>query len=126
MAEYMLLIRNQKDHQASWSSARYSEFLKACQSYIGGLQAAGELIAAQPLVREGCLIAGTPDKWRLSSFQEGKEVIVGYYHIWAKDANDAIRIAKGNPEFSFSQTARVEVRPIKTGEEQTGFTYPVE
>jgi hypothetical protein len=28
-----------------------------------------------------------------------KEVIVGYYHILAEDLNDAIAIAKGNPEF---------------------------
>jgi hypothetical protein len=38
--------------------------------------------------------------------------------------NDAIAIAKQNPEFEFGKTARVEVRPITMKEEDTGFVYP--
>jgi len=41
----------------------------------------------------------------------------------ANDMNDAIAIAKGNPEFEYTPTAKVEVRPIKT-KEKTGFAYP--
>ena len=51
-------------------------------------------------------------------------MIVGYYHILAKDIDDAIEIAKGNPEFEYGVKARIEVRPIKVKEETTGFTYP--
>jgi len=42
----------------------------------------------------------------------------------AEDINDAIAIAKANPEFAFGTTARVEVRPIKMKEETTSFVYP--
>jgi hypothetical protein len=38
--------------------------------------------------------------------------------------NDAISIAKRNPEFEYGTTARIEVRPIKTKEEGTGFVCP--
>jgi hypothetical protein len=49
---------------------------------------------------------------------------VGYYHILAKDIDEAVAIAKGNPEFAFTDTARVEVRPLKVVEEQTSYQYP--
>ena len=38
-------------------------------------------------------------------------------------ADDAISIAKGNPESEYGATARIEVRPIKTKEQDTGFEY---
>ncbi len=57
-------------------------------------------------------------------FNETIEVQVGYYHIVAKDMKEAIEIAKGNPEFEYGTTARIEVRPIKTKEESTSYVYP--
>ena len=84
----------------------------------------GKLKSAQPLVREGKMIFGSKDAFKEGPFTEGKEVIVGYYHIQAADLNEATAIAKGNPEFEFGTTARVEARPIKMKEAQTGFVYP--
>ena len=124
MKEFMLLIRNEIDHQASWSAERHQQFLKKCEDYIGSLTKEGKLISAQPLVREGRIISGSKGAWKDGPFNETKEIIVGYYHILAEDLNDAIAIAKGNPEFEFGTTARIEVRPIKTKEESTGFVYP--
>jgi hypothetical protein len=124
MKEYMLLIRNEIDHQATWSGDQHSRFLKQCEEYIGDLTKKGKLKSAQPLVREGKLISGSQGNWKESAFNESREVIVGYYHILAEDIDDAIAITKGNPEFQFGKTARVEVRPIKTGEEATRFVYP--
>jgi len=124
MKEFMLLIRNEIDHQASWSSEQHQQFLKKCEDYIGNLTKAGKLISAQPLVREGKIISGSKGAWKDGPFNETKEIIVGYYHVLAEDLNDAIAIAKGNPEFEYGTTARIEVRPIKTKEEGTGFVYP--
>jgi hypothetical protein len=50
-------------------------------------------------------------------------VQLGYYHILAKDMDEAIAVAKENPEFEYGKTARVEVRPIKTKEETTNYVY---
>ncbi len=70
------------------------------------------------------MVSGTPSSWQLSPYSDREEVIVGYYHIFARDLEDAISVAKGNPEFEYSTTARVEVRPVKTKEVDTGFEYP--
>ena len=124
MKEYMLLIYNQIDHQSNWTPERHKQFLKSCEHYIGQLQNNGNLKIAQPLVREGSILSGSKDNWKIVPFNETKEVQVGYYHILARDMTEAMETAKGNPEFEFSTTARVEVRPIKTKEETTGYAYP--
>lgn len=124
MKEFMLLIRNRISHQQAWPDDMHQQFLKACESYIGNLKKEGKLISAQPLVREGIIIAGSEGNWQELSFNETEEVQVGYYHILATDMDDAVKIAKQNPEFVYGTTARIEVRPIKTKENTTGFVYP--
>jgi len=122
--EFMLLIRNQIDHQSKWPTEVHQKFLKQCEVYIGKLKSEEKLISAQPMVREGTMVSGSKGEWKEGPFSDSKEVIVGYYHIRAADLSDAVDIAKGNPEFEFGTTARVEVRPIKMKEAATGFVYP--
>lgn len=124
MKEFMLLIRNEIGHQSNWSKDQHRDFLKACETYIGNLKKNGNLISAQPMVREGTMVSGANGHFKEANFTESKEVIVGYYHVLANDIDDAISIAKRNPEFEYSTTARIEVRPIKMKEEKTGFVYP--
>jgi len=124
MKEFMLLIRNEIDHQAAWTPEQHQQFLKSCENYIDALKKEGNLKIAQPLIREGKMISGSKETFMDQPFNENKEVIVGYYHILAKDIDEAIAIAKRNPEFQFGTTARIEVRPIKVKEESTGFVYP--
>ena len=124
MKEFMLLIRNEIDHQSTWSPAQHQQFLKACEVYINELKAKRKLIAAQPMIREGKTISGFKGHFKEANFTESKEVIVGYYHLLANDIDEAISIAKQNPEFEYSTTARSEVRPIKMKEEKTRYIYP--
>jgi hypothetical protein len=124
MKEFMLLIRNQSDHLSHLSPEQHQQFLKDCMVYINNLMKEGKIKSAQPLVREGKIISGSKAAWKDGPFNETKEVIVGYYHIVGKDIDEAIAIAKGNPEFEYTKTARIEVRPIKMKEESTGFVYP--
>ena len=58
------------------------------------------------------------------SFNDNGEVIGGYYHILADDLDDAIKIAIANPEFTYNKGTRIEVRPLKVKENETGFKYP--
>lgn len=120
----MLLIRNESDSKDAFSPEQNQAFLKACEVYIENLKKNGNLKKAQPLVREGKMISGSNGAWKDGPFNESKEVIVGYYHILAKDLDEAVAIAKGNPEFAFTTTARIEVRPIKTAEATTAYVYP--
>jgi hypothetical protein len=124
MKEFMLLIRNEKDSKSDFSKEKDEQFLKACEFYIGNLKRDGKLKSAQPMVREGKMVSGSKGAFQEGPFNETKEVIVGYYHIFAKDLEEAVEIAKENPEFEYTPTARVEVRPIKMKEETTGFVYP--
>src|SRR5205823_2199351 len=126
MKEFMLLIRNENDSKSNFSSEKNQEFLNACMVYINDLMKQGKLKSAQPLIREGKIISCSKGAWKDGPFNETKEVIVGYYHIVAKDLDEAIEIAKGNPEFEYTPNARIEVRPIKMKEESTGFEYPTE
>jgi hypothetical protein len=124
MKEYMLLIRNRIRHDADWSQEKREQFLKKCEYYIGELRKNGKFISAQPLVREGVIISGTAGSWHDKPISETEEIQVGYYHINAENMDEAIEIAKQNPEFEYSPTARVEVRPVKVRENATGFVYP--
>ena len=120
----MLLIRNENDSKTAFSAELQDQFVTDCKIYIEGLQKNGTLIGAQPLVREGKILSGTPGQWKEGPYNESKEVMVGYYHILANDMDDAIAIAKNNPEFAYTKTARIEVRPIKMKEESIAYTYP--
>jgi len=125
MKEFMLLIHNDADSKLAFTPDREKEFLNACRVYIETLKKTDNLISAQPLVREGVMISGYDGHWEKAPYRENKEVIVGYYHIKADNLDQAIAIAKDNPEFEYTHTARIEVRPIKMKEETTAYLYPV-
>lgn len=124
MKEYMLLIRNVGDAKAGLSPDEHHNFVKACEKYISELQDKQQLIAAQPIVREGFVISKSSNEWTEIAINTQSEIQVGYYHILAKDMDEAVAIAKRNPEFEYVNTASIEVRPIKTKEQSTQFVYP--
>lgn len=122
----MLYIRNNGDAKKALSPDEHLAFIKQCEVYIGELKANDNLIAAQPMVREGASISKNGDDWDVVAVDPAREVQVGYYHLKADSLEEAIAIAKRNPEFAFVPGASIEVRPIKMKEEQTGFVYPKE
>jgi hypothetical protein len=124
MAEFMLTVRNQADHQARWNPEKHLAFVKQCEVYINNLKRDGQLIAAQPLHREGKVVTGSSGSWREAALERTGKVQVGYYHLRARDMDEAVALAKQNPEFEHSSTAEVEIRMIKTEETSTGFVYP--
>ena len=124
MKEFMFYIRNTKDAKQSLSAEEHLAFIKKCEVYISELRATNKLIAAQPIVREGVQIKKEGNDWIEKDITTDAEVQVGYYHILAADLNEAISIAKQNPEFEYVSSATIEVRPIKMKEQETGFVYP--
>lgn len=124
MKEFMFFIRKSTDSKLSLAADQHQQFLKGCENYIEDLKSKGRLISAQPIERNGKIISGKPGNWSEAPFNESREVIGGYYHILADNLEEAIEIAKANPEFQFNKGTRIEVRPIKMKEESTGFVYP--
>jgi hypothetical protein len=124
MKEFMFYIRNEKDAKKSLTDDQHLAFIKQCEVYIGKLKSENKLIAAQPIVREGVVLKKADNGWTEKDIATDKETQVGYYHILATDLDEAIKIAKENPEFAYVPSATIEVRPIKTKEVETGFVYP--
>ena len=124
LKEFMLYIRNAGDAKAALSADEHFAFIKKCEVYIGKLKAEGKLIAAQPIVRDGFTVSKNSDDWNITAVDAAKEVQVGYYHIRANDINEAVEMAKDNPEFEYVPSASIEVRPVKMKEEKTNFIYP--
>jgi hypothetical protein len=124
MKEFMFYIRNEKDAKKSLTPDQHLAFIKKCEVYIGKLKSENKLIAAQPLVREGVVIKKSDDGWAEKDIATDTETQAGYYHILANDMDEAVKIAKENPEFEYVPSASIEVRPIKTKEAETGFVYP--
>lgn len=124
MKEFMFYIRNEKDAKQSLTADQHLTFIKQCEVYIGKLKSENKLIAAQPIVREGVVIKKSANGWTEKDIATDSETQVGYYHIRANNIEEAIKIAKDNPEFEYVPSATIEVRPIKTKEAETGFVYP--
>jgi hypothetical protein len=124
MKEFMFYIRNERDAKKSLTSEEHLAFIKKCEIYISDLKRDNRLLSAQPLIREGVVISKSNDDWKEKTIETDREVQVGYYHILAKDIDEAIRIAKDNPEFVYVSSATIEVREVKTKENETGFVYP--
>jgi hypothetical protein len=122
--EFMLYVRNAGDAKLALTEERHLEFIKKCEAYIGRLKAEDKLIAAQPLAREGFVVSRNGGIWKSDLIDGSKEVHVGYYHIRAEDIQDALAMAKENPEFEYVPSATIEVRPVKMKEEKTNFVYP--
>lgn len=124
MKQFMLYIRNEKDAKKSLTGTQHLSFIKRCEQYIRILKSENKLIAAQPIVREGVVIKKTDNGWTTKDIAADKTTQVGYYHILANDIDEAIKIAKDNPEFEYVSSASIEVRSIKAKEVETGFEYP--
>jgi hypothetical protein len=120
MTEFMLYVRNDGSALPPQTEAT---FVRACERYIEELQRAGKLIAAQPLAHEGKIVSRAGAGWHELSVGGTGELNAGYYHLRADSLEEAIAIAKRNPEFAFRPSARIEVRAIKTAE-TTGYEYP--
>jgi len=113
-----------QDIQAALSEEKHLEFVKQCEIYMDQLKSREQLIAAQPLMRDGVIISKKDGVWKTILLDLTTEVQVGYYHVTVNNIDEAIEIAKNNPEFAYVPSGSIEVRPIKVKEEKTDFVYP--
>ena len=116
MQEFMLFIRTEGDPWQLMSPEQMQAHVQKGVNYIGGLMEKGILKSAQPLDMSGKMVSGAAGSLKDGPFNETKEVIAGYFHVVAKDLNEAIDIAKKNPIFEDGLGAKIEVRPIRTVE----------
>lgn len=106
MAGFLLILDHQNPRLTSHNIPQLVDHLFRHES--------GKLVA----------VLTTPNTFHEDPYNQTTEIIVGYYHILANNMDEAITIAKANPEFAFVKGAKIEVRPIKTKEQSTNFDYP--
>ena len=112
MKDFLLLIRTEGDVWTSLSPKELQEHIEHGTVYIGNLMKEGKLRSAAPLEKGSRIVTDDGGVMKDGPFTETKEVIAGYFHIVAKDLQEAVEIAKGNPIFRDIRT-RIEVHMIK-------------
>ena len=112
MNEFMLFIRSEENPKSDLSPEQLQQHIAKVGAFIKRLTEEGKMKSAQPLEMEGRILSYQNGQIVDGPYNETKEVISGYYHLVAKDLNDAIEIVKEDPRFD-EGIWRVEVRPIK-------------
>lgn len=111
MKEFMLFIHSEGDPMKAASPEEMLQHVNKVGAYIQKLASEGRLKGAQPLEYGGVSITGSKGSFIDGPFNESKEVISGYYHILARNLDEAIGIAKADPRFD-DGAWKIEVRPI--------------
>jgi hypothetical protein len=112
MREFLLLIRTEGDVWTSLSPKQLQEHIDHGTAYIGNLMKDGKLKSAAPLDKGSRIVTSNNGMIKDGPFNETKEVIAGYFHIVAKDVQEAVDIAKANPIFKDIPT-KIEVHMMK-------------
>ena|SRR5688572_15212253 len=112
MKEFLLLIRTEGDVWTSLSPKQLQDHIEHGTAYIGNLMKEGKLKSAAPLAKGSRIVTDQNGIMKDGPFNETKEVIAGYFHIVAKDIEEAVEIAKANPIFRDIAT-RIEVHMMK-------------
>jgi len=112
MKEFLLILRTEGDVWTSLSPEQLQKHIQKGTAYIGKLINDGKLKSAQPLDKGSRIVFETNGMIKDGPFNETKEVIAGYFHLLAKDINEAVEIAKANPIFQDIPT-KIEVHPMK-------------
>lgn len=71
----------------------------------------GKLKGANPIDKGSRIVSESKGVLKDAPFNETKEMVAGYFHITAKNINEAVDIAKANPIFKDIPT-KIEVHPM--------------
>jgi len=111
MKEFMLFIRSEEQPKADLSPEQLQQHIAKVGGFIKKLTEEGRMKSAQPLEMEGRILSYKDGKIIDGPYNETKEIISGYYHLLARDLEEAIEITKGDPRFE-EGIWRIEVRPV--------------
>jgi hypothetical protein len=107
---YLLLFRSTNWEQYGLSKDEIRQTMDKVNAWFDSLSATGKMVAAQPLMDEGVVLAGKKgDVVTDAPFAEAKEVIGGYVLLSVESMEEAVALAKTNPMFAFGLTT--EIRP---------------
>lgn len=111
MKEFMFIFRGGDSRDANQSPEQMQAHMQRWMTWMDSLAKKGQLIAGQPLNKEGKVLKGTAKKVTDGPFMEGKEIVGGYLLVKVSDLKEATELAKGCPILEFD-SGIVEVREI--------------
>ena len=112
MKDYLLIIKTEGCVWTDLSPEQLQKHMENGGDYIGSLMKKGILKGANPIEKSGSrIVTESNGTLKDGPFNESKEVVAGFFHIIAKDVNEAVEIAKGNPIFKDIPT-KIEVHPM--------------
>ena len=112
MKEFLLIIRTNGCVWTDLSPEELQNHMENGGAYIGNLIKSGILKGANPIEKSGSrIVTESNGTLKDGPFNESKEIVAGFFHITAKDINEAVKIAKENPIFDDIST-KIEVHPM--------------
>ncbi len=111
MKDFLFILKTEGNVWTDLSPEKLQKHLEHGGAYIGNLIKEGILKNANPIDKGSRLITESNGVLKDGPFNESKEVVAGYFHIVAKDMDEAVAIAKGNPIFGDIPT-KIEVHPM--------------
>ncbi|HEY4205635.1 MAG TPA: YciI family protein [Puia sp.] len=111
MKDFLLILRTEGNVWTELSPEQLQKHLENGMAYISKLMADGKLRSASPVDKGSRIVTGTKGSLTDQPFNESKEVIAGYFLITARDIDEAVALAKGNPIFNDIPT-KIEVYPM--------------
>lgn len=111
MKDFLLIIKTEGNVWTDLTPEKLQEHMDNGGAYIGKLMQDGKLKNANPTDKGGRVIFDQNGSLKDGPFNESKEVVAGYFHISAKDIDEAVQIAKNNPIFN-DITTKIEVHPL--------------
>lgn len=112
MKEYLLIVKTEGCVWTDLSPEQLQAHMEHGGAYIGGLMKDGTLKGANPIEKTGSRVITKIDGvLKDGPFNESKELVAGFFHINAKDIDEAVEIAKQNPIFNDINSI-IEVHPL--------------
>ncbi|GAC1598435.1 MAG: hypothetical protein NVS3B19_20610 [Ginsengibacter sp.] len=111
MKEFLLIIKTEGSVRTDLSPEQLQQHIAGGTAYIGNLIKEGKLKNANPVDKGSRIVTENSGIIKDGPFNESKEVLAGYFHIIAKDMDEAVAIAKANPIFRNIKTS-IEVHPM--------------
>jgi len=107
----MLFIKGKGNPVGNLPKEKQEQHVQKAGSFIQNLVTQNKMKDAQPLIPSGVIISNENGSFTEQVINEKEEMIAGYYHIQAKDLNEATEIAKLDPRFDDGKW-RMEIRQI--------------
>jgi hypothetical protein len=109
MEKYMFLFSG--GDYSSLSNDGFEKHMQKWFAWVGKLKEQDRYVSGEALLPEAKRISGTKKTVTDGPFTEAKEVVGGYFVVYAKNMNEAVEMAKDFPDFEFNGV--IEIREVQ-------------